>query len=383
MRCAAILADSPPEGRAGPDARTNRSHSRRLVDNDAVLDILTRLGTAAATGLLGLPEPVIRRLAGSPHGTDGETLQPAVQLMLRLNQTVAVVGADSSSVTRRRQDMVRGAKLAMTPPRQVGVAELTIPTSAAALPARRYRDRGWSAAARPMIMYLHGGGWVVGDLDSHDAVCRQIALGSGCTVVSVAYRLAPEHPFPAAVTDAVAAFRWLRDNPQPEDLPGIVAVMGDSAGGNLAAVTSMAMRDAGEQLPAAQGLIYPGTDLRLSMPSINKFADGFFLTRADMEWYRSHYAPDPEQWRNPQVSPLLAGDHRGLPATAVWTAGFDPLRDEGSAYAQQLRDSGTTVQEQCFADQVHGFANMGFLPGGVARTRSLGQRLASLINRQL
>jgi acetyl esterase len=344
-----------------------------------VLDVLNRVGTAAATGLLGLPEPVVRRLAGPPLSMDGVALQPAVQLMLRLNHAVAVVGGESDSVARRRQEMVRGARLAMAPSRQVTVAAITISTPDAALSARRYRDHGWSEVPRPVIMYLHGGGWVVGTLDSHDAVCRQLALGSGCTVVSVDYRLAPEHPFPAAVIDVIAAFRWLRDHPQPEDLPGVVAVMGDSAGGNLAAVTSMAMRDAGELLPAAQGLIYPGTDLRMGLPSIDKFADGFFLTKSDMEWYRSHYAPHPDQWRNPQVSPLLAKDHRGLPPTAVWTAGFDPLRDEGAAYAQRLRDSGTTVQEHCFTDQVHGFANMGFLPGGVSRTRSLGRQVALLI----
>lgn len=344
-----------------------------------MLEILNRLGTATVSGLLGLPEPVVRRLAGAPRIADGVVLEPAVQLMLRLDNAAAIAGEEGATVSRRRRDMVRGARLAMAPPRHITAAEFTIPTEDAALSARRYRDTRWTATPRPVIMYLHGGGWVLGSLDSHDAVCRQLALGSGCTVVSVDYRLAPEHPFPAAVLDAISAFRWLRDNPQPEDFPGVVAVMGDSAGGNLSAVTSMAMRDSGEPLPAAQGLIYPGTDLRMGMPSIDKFADGFFLTKADMQWFRSHYAPHPEQWRDPQVSPLLASDHRGLPPTALWTAGFDPLLDEGSAYAQQLRDSGTPVQEHCFTDQVHGFASMGILPGGTERTRQLGRQLAALI----
>jgi acetyl esterase len=228
-------------------------------------------------------------------------------------------------------------------------------------------------------VFFHGGGWVVGGLDSHDATCRQLALGSGCTVVSVDYRLAPEHPFPAAVADATAAFRFVRDNPLPDDVPLAVAVMGDSAGGNLAAVVSARMRDGGEPMPVAQGLIYPSTDLRLQTRSAELFSRGFLLTRADMDWYRRQYAPDPGTWTDPAASPLLAPSHAGLPPTWVWTAGFDPLRDEGAAYAEALRQAGVTAHHRCFTDQVHGFASMGILPGGVQRTRSLGRALADLM----
>lgn len=334
-------------------------------------DILLALSSAAITAALRVPEPLMRVWAGAPHVVDGNTLQPAVQLMLRANEAAGITGKKDTDVTRRRTDMERGARIAMARPGGVDAVDFAVPGPAGRIPVRRYRARGWGDERRPVIVFFHGGGWVVGSLDSHDAVCRNIALGSGCTVVSVAYRLAPEHPFPAAYDDACAAFRWVRDNPLPDDMPAAVAVMGDSAGGNLAAVVSMTMRDAGEPLPIAQGLIYPSTDLHMAMPSIDRFADGYLLTRADMHWYRDNYAPDENTWSDPLASPLLAADHTGLPAASVWTAGFDPLRDEGAAYAQVLRDSGVVVRERCYGGQVHGFANMGILPGGVGRVREM------------
>ncbi len=344
-----------------------------------MLDVLNRLGTAAATRMLGLPEPLLRPLIGRNHSVDGNTLEPAVQLMLRLDSALSVAGTEGGSVDQRRKEMVRGARLAMPEPRHVTAEKISIPTASGNIDGRKYRDHRWGDSKRPTIVYFHGGGWVVGDLDSHDAVCRQITVGSNCNVLAVDYRRAPEHPFPAAVDDAVAAFRWTRDHPEEIDVPRAVAVMGDSAGGNLAAVVSMVVRDAGDQLPIAQGLIYPGTDLRMNMPSIASFAEGYFLSRADMEWYRGHYVPDPDLWRHPQVSPLLAADHRDLPPTALWTAGFDPLRDEGMAYAQVLRDSGVPVLERCYTDQVHGFASMGILPGGVNRIRAMADQVAGLM----
>ncbi len=344
-----------------------------------MLDVLNRVGTATAGGILGLPQPLLRPLAGPARSVDGNTLEPAVRLMLRVDAVVALSGAEGASVDQRRTAMVRGARLAMPVPRHTSSVKISIPTASGNLDGRRYRDDRWGDSPRPTIVYLHGGGWVVGDLDSHDAVCRQIAVGSGCNIVSIDYRLAPEHPFPAAIDDAVAAFRWVRDHPERTDIPEAVAIMGDSAGGNLAAVASMVVRDSGDSLPLAQGLIYPVTDVRMNQPSITSFADGYFLTRADMEWYRGHYSPSPDLWRHPHVSPLLAADHRGLPPTAIWTAGFDPLRDEGMAYAQVLRDSGVPVLERCYTDQVHGFASMGILRGGVNRLRSMADQVAGLM----
>lgn len=332
---------------------------------------LASLPNSAAAAVLRIPEPLVRRLAGPPHTVDGNTLQPAVQLMLRANDAAGITGKKGTDVAGRRSDMERGAQIAMARPGGVDAVDFAVPGPAGRIPVRRYRARSWGDGRRPVIVFFHGGGWVVGSLDSHDAVCRNIALGSGCTVVSVAYRLAPEHPFPAAYDDACAAFRWVRDNPLPDDMPTATAVMGDSAGGNLAAVVSLTMRDAGEPPPIAQGLIYPSTDLHMTMPSIDRFADGYMLTRADMYWYRGNYAPDEQTWSDPFASPLLAADHRGLPTASVWTAGFDPLRDEGAAYAQALRDSGVVVREHCYRDQVHGFANMGILPGGVGRVREM------------
>ncbi len=309
---------------------------------------------------------------------DGNTLDPAVQLMLKVNELGGVAGKEGMSVEQRRAAIRRGSRLAMVTPRGVAAADFLITTSPR-LRVRRYRAANWGDSRRPCIVYFHGGGWVVGDLDSHDAVCRNLTLGSGCTVVAIDYRRAPEHPFPTPVQDALAAFRWVRDHPLPDDVPLAVAVMGDSAGGNLAAVVSAMVRDLGEPMPIAQGLVYPGTDLRLRTRSVDTFGHDFLLTRADMEWYREQYAPDPDLWHEPMASPLLAADHRGLPPTWVWTAGFDPLRDEGAAYAQKLQEAGVESHHRCFSDQVHGFASMGILPGGVARTRGLGRDLASLM----
>ncbi len=327
---------------------------------------------------LNLPPSVLQRLAGGGHVVDGAPLQPATRALLVIGERLGLIGDEDRDVARRRRQTRRSADLVMPRPRQVTATDELIPGAAGDLRARRYRPWGAGSQRQPTILYFHGGGWVVGDLDTHDAVCRAVAVASSCNVVALDYRLAPECPYPAAVDDCIAAFRYLRDTATADGIPGVVSVMGDSAGGNLAAVVSQRMRDAGEVGPVAQGLLYPATDLRMTQPSIDLFAAGYFLTKDDMLWYRDQYAPDPELWRDPGVSPLLADDLSGLPPAWVWTAGFDPLRDEGDAYAERLADAGVEVRHRCYADQIHAFASMGVLPGGMARTFDIGRQMGAV-----
>jgi len=215
----------------------------------------------------------------------------------------------------------------------------------------------------PALVYFHGGGWTIGDVDTHDALCRQLALGARCVVFSVDYRLAPEHPFPAAVEDCFAATRYVAEHAGELEVRAI-AVGGDSAGGNLAAVVSLLARDAGAPAIAFQLLVYPATDQRCATPSHERNAEGYLLTRDAIQYFRRHYLPHERDWSDWQASPLLAKSHADLPPALVLTAGYDPLIDEGRAYADKLRAAGVAVDYREYADMVHGFV----LFGGVLDT---------------
>ena len=212
---------------------------------------------------------------------------------------------------------------------------------------------------RGALVFFHGGGWVIGDLDTHDIVCRQLALAGGFSVISVDYRLGPEHRFPAAVDDCIAATRWVREHAQDLRIdPDRIAVGGDSAGGNLAAVVSIALRDAGAAWLRFQLLIYPVSDMRQLADSHQRHGEGYLLTAEALRWFRDHYMGtdgDCNDWR---ASPLLAANLSGLPPALVMTAGYDPLRDEGRQYADALSAAGTRAQYVCFERQIHGFVNM-------------------------
>jgi acetyl esterase len=226
---------------------------------------------------------------------------------------------------------------------------------------RLYRPLGAVAGERlPALVYFHGGGWVIGDLDTHDTLCRELANGSRCAVVSVDYRLAPEHRFPAAADDALAATRWLHREAAALGLDGMrLAVGGDSAGGNLATVVAIAARDAGDLPLAFQLLIYPSTDMTREQPSHRTNGPGYLLTSDTIGYFQGHYLADPAQERDWRASPLRHPDLSRLPPAFVLTAGYDPLRDEGLAYAQRLSDTGVRCTEVCFERQIHGFALMG------------------------
>lgn len=229
------------------------------------------------------------------------------------------------------------------------------------VPVRLYRSRLPAPGERqPVLVYFHGGGWVIGDCDTHDVLCRQLALAADCAVVSVDYRMGPEHRFPAAVDDCVAVTLWVQAQAGALGLDAVrLAVGGDSAGGNLAAVVCLAMRDAGKLMPAFQLLIYPATDMRAVAPSHTANADGYLLTRDSIVYYRGHYIAEAAQWSDWRASPLLAEHHRDLPPALVLTAGFDPLRDEGRDYADKLSAAGVPCQYVCFERQIHGFVPMG------------------------
>ncbi len=247
-------------------------------------------------------------------------------------------------------------------PEVAAVRELRATGPHGEIPLRLYRPLGSAASeVLPVLVYYHGGGWVIGDLDTHDTLCRELANGSGACVIAVDYRLAPEHRFPAAVDDAVAAAAWVQR--QAAELrvdPARLAVGGDSAGGNLAAVVALAARGLGDSLPIAfQLLIYPATDQRRSAASHQTNGQGYLLTTESMDYYAGHYIADRHQYLDWRASPLLHDDLAGLPPALVLTAGYDPLRDEGLAYAQRLSEAGNRCSQVGFERQIHGFITMG------------------------
>lgn len=229
------------------------------------------------------------------------------------------------------------------------------------IPLRLYRPLGSvPGALLPVLVYFHGGGWVIGDLDTHDVLCRGLANGAGCAVVAVDYRMGPEHRFPAAVDDALAATRWVHDHAASLGLDAQrLAVGGDSAGGNLAAVVTIAARDTGDLPIAFQLLIYPATDMRRGQPSHSTNGEGYLLTRDTLAYFHDHYIDDARHDLDWRASPLLHTDLSRLPPALVLTAGYDPLRDEGLDYANALAAAGNRSSHVCFERQIHGFLPMG------------------------
>ena len=319
----------------------------------------------AARRLLAAPSPVLDRLIGAPPiVVDGRVLDRRVQALLTLGERLATSteSARSFDVAERRRQMDRMSMAGMPRRQGLHVLERRIEGPASELALRIYRPFGL-AATPPAIVYLHGGGWAVGSLDSYDGTCRLVAADAGCVVVNVAYRLAPEHPYPAALAACLPTFRRVMARGREHGIdPERVGLMGDSAGGNLTAAVALSLRDADVPAPRVQALIYPATEASLDRPSHQLFAEGFGLTRADMEWYRGMYLPDESTWELPTVSPLRAPSVDGVAPAVVATAGFDPLRDEGDAYAERLADAGVPVWWRRYDDMVHGFFGMGVLP---------------------
>ncbi len=252
----------------------------------------------------------------------------------------------------------RRAVLQPLPQAVAEVRDLTAEGPHSAIAMRLYRPTHAAGEVPPVLVYFHGGGWVIGDLDTHDTLCREIANASGVAVVAVEYRLGPEHRFPAAYDDALVATQWVHDHASSLNLDSRrLAVGGDSAGGNLAAAVTLAARGT---LPIAfQLLIYPATDMRRGHASHATNGDGYLLTSRLITWFHDHYIDDTRHDLDWRASPLLHADLKGLPPALVITAGYDPLRDEGLDYARALTEAGNQVSYVCFERQIHGFITMG------------------------
>jgi len=314
------------------------------------VSIVERVQTLALHGALALPARLQRVLAGRPVVVDGAPLAVDTQLMLRMQRWVREPGAETLPIPDGRLAVRRHARMAAGRQPVGSVRDLTVA-------GRRARLYTPSLARGPLLVFFHGGGFMYGDLDSHDAPCRFLAEHSGARVLAVDYRLGPEQPFPAAYDDAVAAYRWVVEHAADLDVdPARIAVGGDSAGGNLAAVVAIEAARTGLPL-AFQLLVYPVTDAVRETASAAAFADGFYLTGAFMDLANASYV-GAQDLRDPRISPLYADLPAGLAPAYVATAGFDPLRDEGEAYARRLEAAGVPVELRRFDDQIHGFFNV-------------------------
>lgn len=316
-----------------------------------------RATRVAARALFSLPRPVHRLLAGRPIVIDGQELDVEAQLGTRLlkltvGKTFEELPLEEGRAQIESETYAFGDELPLET-----VRDLRIPGPAGDLPARLYRPDGIEGPSAALV-YFHGGGWVLGDLSAADSVSRMLAEHARLTVISIDYRLAPEHPFPAGVEDAIAAFGHVVEHAADYDVdPAAVGVGGESAGGNLAAVVAQQAALGVGPAPAFQLLFMPVTDLSTKHESYRLFGEGFFLTEAQMDWYRERYLTDPAQSADPRVSPLLAEDVSGVAPAYVAVAGFDPLRDEGEAYAAKLAAAGVPVTLRRHSGIFHGLVN--------------------------
>jgi acetyl esterase/lipase len=331
--------------------------------------LLARVEARLFTLLMGLPGWLVRRLAGRPVVVDGQVLDPETQWMLRLQRLARDPGLSGTDVPSIRRAVARQTRLAGGRQPVGAVRDLQVPGADGPLPARLYTPRGRVSTGSttrettpepaPLLFFIHGGGMVFGDLETHDATCRLLAERTDALVLAIDYRLAPEHPFPAAVEDCWAAFEWLAEHADELGAdPDRIAIGGDSAGGTLSAVTAIRAAEAGVPV-RFQLLVYPATNMTEESESRRLFADGFFLTSDFVELAHTSYVVGEHQLSDPLVSVALT---EKLPAdlapALVVTAGFDPLRDEGEAYARTLADAGVPVELKRYPGMIHGFFNV-------------------------
>lgn len=311
----------------------------------------------------GLPPWVQRRIFGPPPQVDGQTLAGDIHALLRIAAMARTKSlSEGADVDDAREERRQEARIvANRPPIPMERVEpVEIPGLAGTIGARLYVPlRAEAREPAPLLVHYHGGGWVIGDLETADDPARFLAAHAGVNVLSIDYRLAPEHRFPAAVEDAWAAYAWaVADAERLGADPARIAVGGDSAGGNLAAGVCLLARDESTPSPAMQLLIYPVAAAGIDTPSRRLFAEGFLLTRRDMGFFEDRYLASEADAADPRVSPLRAGDLNGLPPAYVTTAGFDPLRDEAEAYARRMREAGVRVALRRHPGLVHTFANL-------------------------
>jgi len=302
-------------------------------------------------------------------------LDPQVKAVLDQMASAGMPPLNALPVVAAREAALALSAMTGDPEPVADVQNRSIPGPAGPIPVRVYTPQG--SAPLSVLMYSHGGGWVICNLDTHDGICRALANAAGCVVVSVDYRLAPEHTFPAAAEDVYAATEWVARNAASIGADATrIAVGGDSAGGNLSAVAALMARDRGGPSLCFQLLVYPVTDAATDTASYAESAEGYFLTRDMMQWFWDHYAPSAADRRHPYASPLRADNLRGLPPALVITAEFDPLRDEGEAYASRLRAAGVPVVLTRYDGMIHGFFGMGAIL--VQGTTAINEAAASL-----
>ena len=329
------------------------------------------------TALSAAPAEIVRLV----HRADASLPAPAaLRVIERLTHRGPRPSGDIEEVRRRYEESRRPL---LAPLEDVDGVFQVSPRTGDGPSVHVIRPKGSTGRIASAIVYLHGGGWTVGTFEIYEPLCRQLANATGSVVIYVRYRLAPEHPFPAAFEDTRKALAWVHANHRWLGIdPARIGIAGDSAGGNLAAAVSLAERDDRSSCrPRFQILLYPCLDMRACMPSHKKFADGYLLTADLYRWYRKNYTANhskPQHWR---LSPLFAHDLSDLPAAVVLYAGFDPLRDEAAAYVTRLHNAAVPVEPLYFPDMIHGFMTMGgAIPAADVAVRRVSEALARLLS---
>ena len=321
-------------------------------------------------------EDALRFLDGHRIRMGSRTMDPKAQIVGEFVKSIRVPGFFPPLPELRQQLRVMVALMDEPAPALPRIEDIQIPGPAGDIPARVYAP---TVEKRPLptVAYFHGGGWVQGDLETHHGLSARLARHAGVLVVAVDYRLAPEHKFPAAVEDCFAAYRWLRTNGRDVGAdPAKVGVAGDSAGGNLSAVVSQLAASNGMAIPTCQVLIYPAVDFALDTPSHRELADGHVIPRDRILWYTEQYLKNDSDKADLRASPLRAPSLKGQPPAMIVTAGFDPLRDEGQAYASRLQEAGVDVVDREYPGQIHAFVSLTkAIPQGMAATLEIANFL--------
>ena len=312
--------------------------------------------------LMRLPSWFLIKLSGKKQIEIGDRkLHPPFQFLLKLTENLVT---DFTTLTpdQFRAAYVDQSKISAKMPSGIEWKDHEIEVLKGKIFIREYHSKKIKENG-PSLVYFHGGGWVIGDIETHHQLTAYICDKLDAKVFSVDYRLSPEFKYPIPLDDCNAAFDWIFNNSESLGLDkDRISAGGDSAGGNLTAALCLKRKEENKSLPKVQLLLYPVTDLQLKKDSIEECAEGFFLTKSAMEWFRKHYLNSLDEMKDPFVSPLVAEDLSNLPPAVVSTAGFDPLRDEGDEYAQKLISSGVKVFHQENDGFIHGFANMGYIP---------------------
>lgn len=307
-------------------------------------------------------------------------LDPQVEALLTAIEEGEIPSLHSMSYEDARKFYTMSSqRVAGDGPSNVISTDRSITGEGITLPIRIYQPDNHKDENMPCLIYYHGGGWCIGDLDSHDHICRWLSAGSHCVVIAADYRLAPEHKFPAAVEDALAVYNWVIEHSSELNIDGKrIAVGGDSAGGNLSAVLCLLLREQKVRAPCCQVLIYPATNMLMEHPSHATLGDGYRLTRSAIAWFLTGYLRDGNDMYDFRASPLFAENHSNLPPALILTAGFDPLVDEGEAYAQVLSEAGNAVEYFCYEGMIHGFIAM---PGIIDMARTALDHVSDFLDR--